>query len=707
MDNGMESMLDMYLFETNSLLEQLDEILLNAEKMANFSEDDVQEIFRIMHTIKGSSAMMQFNPIMSIAHRIEDLFFIIRESGIKEEFHEKLFNLMFRSNDFLKEQIEKVQQNEPLIENIDNFTEEVSNLMDVMQGKANEPTIDEVKENSQDHSEEGSSSNNEGKFAITVFFDEESGMENLRSFMLVTAIKDLCENFDYVPKDIESNGETSEYIAEHGFLMTFNSQEDLDEAITIIKSSLNIKTYETHHVEEGANGADTSAQAENTLEEKDLTSQSAIGKEPVQPKQAAATPSEAAPSKSPAAASPTNSPATANKQSLISVNLTKLDTLMNIVGEIVITESMVTSCPEIQGFKLDNFTKSARQLRKLTDELQDIVMSIRMVPVSGVFQKMNRIVRDMSQSLGKNVKLTTIGADTEVDKTIVDSIGDPIMHMVRNSMDHGIEVSPADREAQGKDPQGEIMLMAQHTGSEVVITIKDDGRGVNVEKVLEKAKNNQLLTKPESEYTKKEILQLLLLPGFSTKDQVTEFSGRGVGMDVVKKNIEKVGGIVTISSEEGEGTCTTFKIPLTLAIVDGMEVAVGKSVFTIPIINIRQSFKISQDDIVYDADRGEMIRRMDNFYPIIRIHELYEIQDAATEVENGIIIWVEAGDKSYCLFVDELLGEQQVVVKPLPSYLNSFNIKDCGIAGCTILGDGNISIILDVLNLADASTTPL
>ena len=379
--------------------------------------------------------------------------------------------------------------------------------------------------------------------------------------------------------------------------------------------------------------------------------------------------------------------------------MSKLDNLMAIVGEIVITESMVTSCPELSGLKLDSFTKSARQLRKLTDELQDIVMSIRMVPISGIFQKMNRIVRDMGQKLNKDTELVIIGEDTEVDKAIVDCIGDPIMHIVRNSMDHGIEEDVADRIALGKSPKAKITLSAEHTGSEVIISIVDDGKGINPASVLSKAQRNGLLTKPESEYSKKEILNLLMLPGFSTNEEVTEYSGRGVGMDVVKKNVEKVGGVVSITSEVGEGTCTTLKIPLTMAIVDGMEIAVGNSIFTIPINNIRQSFKISSDEIIRNVNNSEVIKRMDEFYPVIRLHELYNLETSITNIEDGILIWVESGDKSYCLFVDELLGEQQVVVKPLPAYLNSFNIKNSGVAGCTILGDGNISIILDVLNL--------
>ena len=383
---------------------------------------------------------------------------------------------------------------------------------------------------------------------------------------------------------------------------------------------------------------------------------------------------------------------------MISVNLSKLDELIAVVGEIVITESMVTASPDLKGLKLDTFTKSARQLRKLTDELQDVSMSLRMVPVSGTFQKMNRIVRDMCKKLNKQARLVLEGEDTEVDKTIVDSIGDPIMHIVRNSMDHGIEETEQERIDAGKDPVGTIVLSARHTGSEVIIEIKDDGQGVNYEAVLNKAIRNGL-AQPDKEYSHKDILNFLMAPGFSTNTEVTEFSGRGVGMDVVKRNVEDVGGTVFITSEPGQGMTTTLKIPLTMAIMDGMEVSVGGSIFTIPILNIRQSFKISDSDLIRDASGGEMFKCMGNFYPVIRMRDLYRIDGGVTDVADGILIWLEAGERSYCLFVDELLGEQQVVVKPLPTYLNRFNVKSSGIAGCTILGDGNISIILDVSNL--------
>ena len=329
-------------------------------------------------------------------------------------------------------------------------------------------------------------------------------------------------------------------------------------------------------------------------------------------------------------------------------------------------------------------------------------MSLRMIPVSNTFQKMNRIVRDMCKKLNKQVKLTLVGENTEVDKTIVDSIGDPIMHMVRNSMDHGIEENVQDRIDAGKDPVGEILLSAQDTGSEVIIQISDDGAGVNDEAVLAKAIRNGIAS-PDVEYSHKEILNFLMAPGFSTNAQVTEFSGRGVGMDVVKSGVESLGGSVSITSEQGKGMTTIMRIPLTMAIMDGMEVSVGNSIFTIPINNIRSSIKLTEADILHDSVNGEMVKMLDGYYPVIRAKDFYNLPSGAEKMENGILMWLESGDCSYCLFVDELLGEQQIVVKPLPAYVNNFDIKNYGITGCSILGDGNISIILDAGDLYKAT----
>ena len=673
MSANNDSLLEAYLYETNSLLEQLDTLVLAAEEKDSFSEDDINTIFRAMHTIKGSSAMMEYNSLMTIAHRVEDLFAIIRDTSIDiipEEKRPELFDLLFQSIDFFRQETGHLENSEPLTDNIDNLLQKINTFIQQIQK-------DEKKAGDSAGAEPpaaGSAPDANYPYMLQVFFDEGCGMENLRAYMLVNEIRAFFsdDSSAFEPADVESNPATAAQVAEKGFSLRFRNQADRDSAIRTVTASGFVRTYQT------------------------------VDSEPPKPeleKESAAPISNSAPAgeqKKKVSAAP-ESPHP-HKESLISVSLSKLDELAAVVGEIVITESMVASSPDLKGLKLDAFTKSARQLRKLTDELQDVSMSLRMVPVSSTFQKMHRIVRDMCKKLGKEARLTLVGEDTEVDKTIVDSISDPIMHIVRNSMDHGIEDTEDERIAAGKDPVGEIILSARHTGSEVIIEIKDDGRGVDDEAVLRKAINNGIAS-PDVEYSHREILSFLLAPGFSTNTEVTEYSGRGVGMDVVKRNVEDVGGTVSISSEQGKGMTTTLKIPLTMAIMDGMEVSVGDYIFTIPIHNIRQSFRIEKDALIRDASGGEMFKCMGEFYPVVRMRDLYQMDEGFTNIEDGILMWLESGEQSYCLFVDQLLGEQQVVVKPLPSYLNSFSIKRSGIAGCTILGDGNISIILDVANL--------
>ena len=690
-----DSILDMYLYETNTLLEQLDGILLTAEQADTFSEDNVNEIFRIMHTIKGSSAMMEFSSLMTVAHRIEDMFFIVREKGmdvVPEQTKPELFDMLFQAVDFFRGEIEKVENGDPLSQSIDHIVNKINSLIDKIQGNPAAPAAEAPAEAESAPASEAeaaapavSAVNQDYPYGVHVFFDEGSGMENLRAFMCANSVKDYCGDFVTYPDNVESDPSTSDIIADQGFFVWFRTADDRDSAIPGVKNAGSVREYQPVDAAKPAPA-------------------------PAQEAPKAEAPAPAPSAQAPKADSPAPKPAPAAapagqqhaKESLISVNLSKLDQLLAVVSEIVITESMVTASPDLKGLRLDNFTKSARDLRKLTDDLQDVSMSLRMVPVSGTFQKMNRIVRDMSKKLGKKAKLTLIGEDTEVDKTIVDAIGDPIMHIVRNSMDHGLEEHEADRIAAGKDPVGEVILSARHTGSEVIIEIKDDGQGVDLQAVLNKAIRQGLAT-PDHDYSQKEILNFLMMPGFSTNTEVTEYSGRGVGMDVVKKNVADVGGTVSISSEWGKGMTTTLKIPLTMAIMDGMEVSVGGSMFTIPINSIQSSLKVGAKEVIHDPAQGEMVKIRDNFYPIIRAKELFQMEKGYENIEDGILMWVESGEHSYCLFVDELLGEQQIVVKPLPNYVNSFGVKNYGITGCSILGDGSISIILDVINVYTAA----
>ena len=683
-DPSMEPMLEVFIYESTSLLEQLDEILLDAEKSKSFSEDNINEIFRTMHTIKGSSAMMEFTGISTLAHAVEDVFFILREDPSRMgNVNEALFDLVFQASDFLKTEIESVQNSGEANKDPSAMIAELKRLAAIMKGEA--PAGGAPAPAAAAESAAPLPANSDPEMVrIRVHFEDGCQMENIRAFMLISQLKELCDKLESIPANPESDSSCCSEIIKNGLLLCLKPAGSLDDVIQSIENAVNIKTYEV-------------------IED---TPQSAPAQEAQAAPAGSGEPSPAKPAAvpaSPAASAPAATGTGKVKQSLVSVNQSKLDQLMDLVGEIVTSESMVVGNPELRGLKLDNFHKSARELRKLTDELQDVVMSIRMVPLSGVFQKMNRIVRDMCKKLGKDVDLVTEGGDTEVDKTINEAIGDPFMHMIRNSMDHGIE-PVEERRAKGKPPRGRITIAAKNVGGEIVITIADDGQGLDTEALMSKARANGILTKPESEYTDKEIFGLIMLPGFSTNKEVTEFSGRGVGMDVVRQNLEKVGGTLSIDSKKDVGTTFTIKIPLTLAIVDGMELTVGDSVFTLPISSIKQSFKVSEDhQVILDTDGTEMIMLRGQCFPLIRLHQVFGIPTQVTDLHEGIIMQIENSDKVACIFADELLGEQQVVVKPFPKFLTKYELKQLGLSGCTILGDGSISLILDANNLLNSS----
>ncbi len=695
---GMESMLEMYIFETNTLLEQLDEILLRTEDANVFSQEDINEIFRIMHTIKGSSAMMGFENLQHLAHKGEDMFFVIREKPeIAKDAH-FVYELIFEVSDLYKAEIEYIQNSGDDDYTPTDFSETFKKLEDATEKlKAMEngtaPAAEATAQSSAPAATTGS--NVEGSMTVRVFFEDGCKMENLRAFLLLTKIKEEAEVISCTPPDVESNADTAKDIVENGFLVTFKGFDgNNDSVLKTIEGAVNVESYEV---------IDTPAAP--AAEPEPAPAPVAAQPEAPAPAPTAKAEEAKAPAKPAAKSAVTKAQedikkaSGGQKQSLISVNLSKLDTLHDIVGEIITTESMVIANPDLEGLELESFSKAARQLRKLTDELQDTVMSIRMVPLAGVFQKMGRIVRDMKIKLNKEAELVLEGETTEVDKSIVDNLNDPLMHLVRNCMDHGIEDDVNVRIAEGKPEKGTVKLSAKHSAGEVIITVSDDGAGINCEKVMEKARKNGLLTKPENEYTTKEIQNMILLPGFSTNDTVTEYSGRGVGMDVVRSNIEQCGGTLTVESEEGKGSSFIIRIPLTLAIVEGMKLKVGPTIFTVPISSIKESLMVANNQLLHDTKQGEMIMIRGVCYPILRLHEKFSMPTEVTNLEDGILLLVDVGGKNVCLFADKLIGEQPVVVKPFPKYLSQYNIKAEGLSGCTVMGDGTISLIIDVNNL--------
>lgn len=729
-DNSNSSMLEMYLFETTSLLTQLDDILLDAEESSSLTTENINEIFRIMHTIKGSSAMMEYNIISSVSHKLEDLFYVIRDNGLDSDNFESLFDLVLKVSDFLKEEVEKIenggalcQENDQLVNEILAFLEMLKNGHKEMEGFEAPPAAEDEEDSealaaailakvaaeesgaapaeapapaasapaAPAASDDAQLGADEKLYHIHATFAVGCQMENIRAFMLVDKLNTVGRVIKTNPENLDTNPDASAIIVDNGFFCSLVSSKSEAEIIAVGKTAPSVEVVEFA----------------DSLGKK----QSAPAPAPEAGAAAAKTEAPAAKAEAPAASAPAakaaapqadaaqgdggGSGGASHKPNLISVDLYKLDALMDLVGELVIAESMVTGNPDLTGLKLENFEKAASQLHKLTSELQDISMSIRMVPISGTFQKMKRIVRDMSKKLDKEAELVLMGETTEVDKTIVDAIADPIMHLVRNSMDHGIE-DKEERAETSKDPKARIILSAQNLGGDIIIAVSDDGRGLDAEKILAKAKSKGILTKPEAEMTEKEIFNLLMAPGFSTKDAVTEYSGRGVGMDVVKKNIEKIGGTVTIESVKGHGMTVYFKIPLTLAIIDSMEIRVGKSIYTIPITNIRESFKPDPSQAFADPEGNEMIMIRGACYPIVRLNRLFKVPDSVDNLEDGILLLVDSGERLACVLADELIGKHEVVVKPMPSYINHLIDDDIGISGCTIMGNGSISLILDM-----------
>lgn len=711
---GMESMIDMYIYESTSLLETLDQIMMRTESNNRFDEEDINEIFRIMHTIKGSSAMMGLENMSTLAHRIEDMFFIIREEKPVIESIQTLYELVFDSSDLLKAEIDMLQDEDSVPTD---FSEQIAKIEKFVEYLKNgtSPESASTDTNQPAQTETASQDKADDYIKVRIFFEDNCEMENLRALLIVNKIQEYCTELKTIPENIETDASTSKDIVENGFLIMFKCHEDDYKLIlNEIEGAINVKSYEVEELPTPA--TETEATPSQTTNVQQETSSDKASEPPAAPDVKASSSASVEKSVPTTASKPSATAQTTEqlnntikqknathankgKQSLISVNLNKLDQLLDMVGEIVIAEAMVTSNPDLKGLKLDNFQKSSRELRKLTDELQDIVMSIRMVPLSGVFNKMTRIVRDMKVKLNKDVDLVFEGEETEVDKSVIDNLNDPLMHMVRNSMDHGIENTQEERIAAGKPGKGTITLAAYNSSGEVIIVVSDDGGGIDTERVLEKAKSNGLLTKPEEEYTDKEIFNMVMLPGFSTNTEVTEYSGRGVGMDVVRQSIEKIGGTVSVDSKKGEGTNFIIKIPLSLAIIDGIEVSVGKSIFTIPTNTIKKFIKLKENQLFYDTSQKEIIKDGNKCYPLIRLHRFYDIEPEHDSIYDGVVVLVESEGRSACILVDELIGEQQVVVKPFSPMFNRYNIKQQGMAGCTILGDGSITIILDIDNI--------
>lgn len=697
---NIDGMLDMFLFESGQLLEKLEGIILEKQDAECFDDADINEIFRIMHTIKGSSGILMYDNIMRTSHKLEDVFYYLRESQPDNVPHLELVENVLKVSDFINGEMDKIKNGGDADGDEGELIKGLDEFLDRIKGEIKEQGIRLPKENK--HEEPSQfyivpvASEGSHFYRITIHYRNDTQMSNIRAYSATYALKEVAEDLLYTPEDIISNEESSDIILAEGFHMLLQTKSLKDEVLGLIDcSEAEHIDFEEISSEEFGSGLITMGRIESPvaidLGEEDTG---------VREKKSQPVPGDYVVKTKETGKGKTLAKHQSKQQSMISVNVSKMDALMDLIGEIVIAEAVVLQNPDLNvpGLDLTNFQKASAQLAKVTTELQEVIMSMRMMPLTNTFQKMRRIVFDVSRKLGKDIELEVIGEDTEVDKNIIEHISDPLMHLVRNSVDHGIEENADDRTALGKPAKGKIILEAKNEGGKVYVSVKDDGKGLSKEKLYDKALANGLIeNKSMSEFTDKEIYRFITLPGFSTKEEVTEYSGRGVGMDVVVKNIQSIGGRLDIDSEEGYGSEMTLAIPLTLAIINGIVVQVGDSSFVLETASIKEFVRIGEDSIIQEPGGEEYIVLRGECYPFIRLGQRYEFENCQTKVEDGVVVVLEHEGSQICVLIDSLMQEQEIVVKPIPSYVK----KVRGISGCTQLGDGSIALILDIASLIE------
>lgn len=674
-----ESMLEVYIYENQQLLETLETILLEGEEEKILTAEQINEVFRVMHTVKGASSMMEFEGLAHLAHAVEDVFARIREAGAPASQWPTVFDLVFQAVSFFNQELARLQESGTTdgeaVELIDKLHHELALLKGDQQSatSAAAPASSAVAQTAaaQDQSAAGVP-----YYKIKIFFEAGCQMEAIRALGVVQSLKSQCASMAYIPEDLNA-ADASQRIIDQGFCLYAQVAGNPDDLKKVLEQTMFLQNYAVLDID------GTDEEIPESIRQSEQSTATAD-----MPKAAGDTPRATA----------ENVVEGVAKQNFISVNVNKLDHLLNIVGEIVTAQSMVVNSANYQMGDNDHFDAATKQLRSLINELQDVVMSARMLPVSTVFQKMRRLVRDMSKKIDKEIELRLIGEETEVDKNVIDCLSDPLMHIIRNSIDHGIE-DAATRAKNGKSVKGRITLEAHTTGSDVVVTVSDDGKGLQRDAILKKAYEKGLVTKPQSEISDKEAYSMIFLPGFSTKEVVTEFSGRGVGMDVVRRNINQIGGSLSVESEPGHGTTHIIRIPLTLTIVDGLKFSVGNISCIIPTVAVRSAVRPTEKDIFTDSSGNEMMLLQGKCYSLVRLSDIFHVEPRAQSIEEGMVLHVSVDENSFCIFFDALDGEYQVVVKTLPAYLKKCTTSQNGISGCAIMGDGSINLILDVNTL--------
>lgn len=689
-----DEFISIFLSEANEIVEGLENDLVLLEDNKS-DEDLLNKIFRSAHTLKSSAGTVGFTTMSELNHVAENLLEKVR-SG-KLDVTPQMITVLLEFLDTVKLMLQNIVDGVGEADGVTNIESLKAKIKAIAEGNDINTVSVEKKEEApkteEKPKEESKASSSNNMFHIEMIFKPsifDNGIDPLmflNDLKAIGTVSNLKIDISNVPaiSDLEDP-----YACYTQFSLDIETASTIEQVQNIFlfvidDNDINITEKVEEKVEE------TKA-AEEKVEEK---AEEKAEEKHEEDKKEEAHDDKAKENKAALASKPTGTKVQA--PSTVRVDIRKLDSLMNLIGELVIAQSRIMQLT--QNLDIDNGLKEAvSSMDRTSRQIQEEVMNIRMMPIGPIFTQFHRYVRDLNLELNKEVKLVLKGETTEIDKNMLEQLSDPLKHIIRNSMDHGIEKTKEERIARGKPEFGTITMSAAHQEGHVVIEVSDDGNGLNKEKIFNKAVEKGLLSK-DGNYSDAEIYRTIFSPGLSTAEKVTDISGRGVGMDVVRANVEKMKGKIEIKSAEGVGSTFIIKLPLTLAIIEGITFAIGEQIYVMPLISIIEQIKIKSDQVKPFEGKGEMIKIRDEYLPLIRLHKVFEIDTQVNEIDDGIVVVVEAGYRKCAIFVDELLDQQQVVIKSLDSAFS----KHAGIAGGTILGDGRIALIIDIQGLVNIS----
>ena len=692
--------LEIFIDESEEHLQTLSDCIMVLEKEPD-NKDTINEVFRAAHSLKGMAGTMGFKRMQHLTHDMENVFQEVRSDHIKVT--SGMIDLLFKCLDALEGYVDNIkstsdegtEDNEVIIKELNDFiakTEGAEETGNTETSEAKEAAPESTQEekagqekieltNDEKKAIREAESNGQHIYVMTVHIQKDCLLKAARAFLVFKAVEDFGQILVYRPSSQDIEDEKFEF--EFSFFLASEESEDKIVAVAKAVSEIEKVDAEEIHLDEYVK----EAEAQEEQQAKEATAEQ---------KEAPAEAPKAAEKKAPAANAKKQTNAKPVTGRTVRVDIEKLDALMNQVSELIIAKNSLVSISSNESGEYQNqsFHEQIEYLERITTNLHESVMKVRMVPIESVVNKFPRMIRDLSRKLGKKMELYMTGEDTELDRTVVDQIGDPLQHLLRNSADHGLEDN-ATRVERGKPEVGSIFLKAFQEGNNVIIEVGDDGNGIDVAAVRDKAVERGVITAEQAEnMSQKEIINILFLPSFSMAKKITDISGRGVGLDVVKSNIEALGGDVEVRTQLGEGTTFIVRMPLTLAIIQALMVEIRDEKYAIALGSISNIESIPVNEIKY-VQAQEVIHLRGAVIPLIRLDQVLDMEEKQEEPENLTVVIVKKGDSLAGLVVDNLIGQQEIVIKSLGKYINNNKI----ISGATILGDGEVALILDVNTL--------